>query len=86
MAVTGEGSKLDKIATSEGWLASFPMHDWVGGRTSELSAVGLLPAALQGIDIQAMLDGAKEMDDATRVADLQTNPAALLSPVLVLCG
>ena len=79
VAVTGEGSKLDKIATSEGWLASFPMHDWVGGRTSELSAVGLLPAALQGIDIQAMLDGAKEMDDATRVADLQTNPAALLA-------
>ncbi len=79
VAVTGAGSKLDKIAQLEGWLASFPMHDWVGGRTSELSAVGLLPAALQGIDVQAMLDGAKEMDDATRVADIQQNPAALLA-------
>ena len=79
VAVTGEDSKLDKIASSEGWLASFPMHDWVGGRTSELSAVGLLPAALQGIDIQGMLDGAKEMDIATRVHDLKQNPAALLA-------
>ncbi len=79
VAVTGEDSKLDRIAKSEGWLASFPMHDWVGGRTSELSAVGLLPAALQGIDIQSMLDGAKEMDIATRVHDLKQNPAALLA-------
>ncbi|MGB3296481.1 MAG: glucose-6-phosphate isomerase [Phormidesmis sp.] len=79
VAVTGEGSKLDKVAKSEGWLATFPMYDWIGGRTSELSAVGLLPAALQGIDIQAMLDGAKEMDDATRVASIRENPAALLA-------
>jgi glucose-6-phosphate isomerase len=55
------------------------MFDWVGGRTSELSAVGLLPAALQGIDIRAMLAGAKEMDQATRVSDLKRNPAALLA-------
>jgi glucose-6-phosphate isomerase len=55
------------------------MQDWVGGRTSELSAVGLLPAALQGIDIQGMLDGAKIMDEATRVTDLRQNPAALLA-------
>ena len=79
IAVTGIGSKLEKIATDEGWLATFPMHDWVGGRTSELSAVGLLPAALQGIDIREMLAGAKEMDEATRVHDLRTNPAALLA-------
>merc|ERR1711879_900264 len=62
-----------------GVLAKFPMYDWVGGRTSELSTVGLVPAALQGIDISAMLQGAKEMDDATRVADLRNNPAALLA-------
>jgi glucose-6-phosphate isomerase len=44
-----------------------------------MSAVGLVPAALQGIDIRAMLDGAKEMDDATRVTDVKNNPAALLA-------
>ncbi|HTL87977.1 MAG TPA: glucose-6-phosphate isomerase, partial [Leptolyngbya sp.] len=69
----------DRLAKSQGWLTTFPMHDWVGGRTSELSAVGLVPAALQGIDIQAMLDGAKEMDSATRVPKLKDNPAALLA-------
>lgn len=79
VATTGRGSNLDKVAQAEGWLASFPMHDWVGGRTSELSAVGLLPAALQGIGIDAMLAGAKEMDAATRVPDLKGNPAALLA-------
>jgi glucose-6-phosphate isomerase len=79
VAITMAGSKLDQLAKSEGWLATFPMFDWVGGRTSELSAVGLLDAALQGIDIHAMLAGAKEMDTATRVPDLKTNPAALLA-------
>lgn len=79
VAITMPGSKLDHQAATEGWLGRFPLQDWVGGRTSELSAVGLLPAALQGIDIQAMLAGAKAMDIATRVHDLKTNPAALLA-------
>lgn len=79
VAVTGIGSNLDKFARSQGWLDIFPMHDWVGGRTSELSAVGLLPAALQGIDIRAMLAGAKIMDAATRIEQIRHNPAALIA-------
>lgn len=79
VAITGHDSALEKQAKSEGWIDIFPMHDWVGGRTSEMSAVGLLPAALQGIDIRAMLAGAKEMDDATRKSELKSNPAALLA-------
>ena len=79
VAVTGAGSKLDQTAQNEGWLARFAMWDWVGGRTSELSAVGLLPAALQGIDIQAMLDGAAAMDTVTRHPVTAQNPAALLA-------
>ncbi len=79
VAITGIDSNLDRRAKSEQWLATFPMHDWVGGRTSELSAVGLLPAALQGIDIRSILGGAREMDAATRVANLRQNPAALLA-------
>ncbi|MGB5594916.1 MAG: glucose-6-phosphate isomerase [Crocosphaera sp.] len=77
VAVTMPGSKMDQLAGD--WLDRFPMQDWVGGRTSELSAVGLLPAALQGINIDGMLAGAKEMDEATRVKDIKTNPAALLA-------
>ena len=79
VAVTGVGSKLDQTAVSENWLSRFAMWDWVGGRTSELSAVGLLPAALQGIDIQAMLDGAAAMDDVTRFPNTAQNPAALMA-------
>jgi glucose-6-phosphate isomerase len=79
VAVTGAGSKLDATATTEGWLARFPMWDWVGGRTSELCAVGLLPAALQGLDIRAMLDGAAAMDAATRQPNIAQNPAALMA-------
>ena len=79
VAVTMAGSHLDKQADSEGWLARIPMFDWVGGRTSELSAVGLLPAALQGIDIVRMLAGAAACDAATRVHDTRRNPAALMA-------
>ena len=79
VAVTGMGSALHKAATAGNWLKSFPMWDWVGGRTSELSAVGLLPAALQGLDIRGMLAGAKATDAVTRVADAEANPAAQLA-------
>ncbi|MSP91745.1 MAG: glucose-6-phosphate isomerase [Myxococcales bacterium] len=78
-AVTGVGSQLDRYAQGEGFLARFPMWDWVGGRTSELSAVGLLPAALQGLDIDGMLAGARAMDAATRVPAARQNPAMLLA-------
>ncbi len=79
LAVTGEGSQLDKVAESEGWLVRFPMFDWVGGRTSETAAVGLLPAALQGIDTDGLLAGAARMDALTRTAQIEHNPAALLA-------
>lgn len=79
VAITGEGSQLDRLAAEEEWLDRFPMWDWVGGRTSELAAVGLLPAALQGIAIRDLLGGAAEMDALTREDDLRANPAALLA-------
>ncbi|KAJ7005459.1 glucose-6-phosphate isomerase 1 [Populus alba x Populus x berolinensis] len=79
VAITQENSLLDNTARIEGWLARFPMFDWVGGRTSEMSAVGLLPAALQGIDIREMLAGAALMDEANRTTVLRNNPAALLA-------
>ena len=79
VAITMAGSHLDKLAISEKWIERFPMFDWVGGRVSELSAVGLLPAALQGIDIDAMLAGAADCDAATRGHETLRNPAALMA-------
>ncbi|HEX9297105.1 MAG TPA: glucose-6-phosphate isomerase [Polyangiaceae bacterium] len=86
VAVTGEGGLLHRTATNEGWLATFPMWDWVGGRTSELSAVGLLPAALQGFDIDAMLMGARDADAVTRARVITENPSAMLSLMWYLAG
>lgn len=79
VAITMPGSQMDKVAVSQDWLARFPMFDWVGGRTSVLSAVGLLPAALQGIDIDGLLAGAAACDVATRQSEVQRNPAALMA-------
>lgn len=86
VAVTGEGSALDTTATEEGWLERFPMWDWVGGRTSEFSAVGLLPLALQGFDMDKLLAGARYMDRMTRNTDMRQNPAALMALGWYHCG
>ncbi len=79
VAITGVGSTLDNLAKKDSWIARFPMWDWVGGRTSITSAVGLLPMALQGIDIQDFLKGAALCDELTRKKDTRANPAALLA-------
>ncbi len=79
VAVTGIDSELDQYARTHGWLARFPMFDWIGGRTSVMSAVGLLPAALQGIDTEQFLAGAAAMDERTRAEDPHANAAMLLA-------
>jgi glucose-6-phosphate isomerase len=79
VAVTGAGSKLDQVAVKEGWIARFPMWDWVGGRTSVTAGVGLLPAALAGFKVDDLLDGAAKMDELTRRHATRKNPAALLA-------
>lgn len=79
VAVTGFGSELDKHAQAGSWLRRFPMWDWVGGRTSETCAVGLLPAALQGLDIDGLMSGARACDAVTRQPVTARNPAAQLA-------
>lgn len=78
VAITMSGSKLHELATKEGWIRVFPMFEWIGGRTSVTSSVGLLPAALAGIDIKNFLTGAKEMDNWTRLHS-SNNPAMMLA-------
>jgi len=79
VAVTGQGSKLDQFADQHQFIARFPMEDWVGGRTSVLSTVGLVPAALQGIDVDYLLEGAAAMDTLTRKSDTANNASMLLA-------
>jgi glucose-6-phosphate isomerase len=86
VAVTGVGSQLDRYAEESGWLARFPMHDWVGGRTSVMSAVGLLPMALLGFEIDQFLAGAAAMDQATRTDMIEQNGAMLLALMWLHAG
>jgi glucose-6-phosphate isomerase len=86
VAVTGAGSELDRYAESHHWLARFPMFDWIGGRTSVMSAVGLLPAALLGIDTEDFLAGAAAMDLHTRQPNERQNAAMLLALMWYFAG
>jgi glucose-6-phosphate isomerase len=79
VAVTGTGSDLDQYAQKNGWVTRFPMHDWVGGRTSVMSAVGLVPMALHGFAIDDFLAGAAKMDEHTRQENVNGNAAMLLA-------
>ena len=86
VAITGTGSALEEKALAEGWLFIFPMWDWVGGRTSLFSAVGLLPASLEGIEIDGLLSGAANMDQITRQTGIRQNPSALLALMWYFAG
>src|SRR5213594_4978028 len=86
VAVTGVGSDLDQYAEKNRWLARFPMYDWIGGRTSVMSAVGLLPMALEGFDIDNFLAGAAAMDERTRIPDVTQNAAMLLASMWYYAG
>jgi glucose-6-phosphate isomerase len=69
-----EKGNLRRIVQAEN-LTSFVVPDGVGGRFSELSAVGLLAAAVTGIDIEELLAGAADMDARTRSDKYTENPA-----------
>ncbi len=69
-----QSGNLIKIAKKEG-LKTFYIPDGVGGRFSELCPVGLLPAAVLGIDIKKMLKGAAYIDKLCNKPDYTKNPA-----------
>ncbi len=74
---------LIKIAQREGF-ETFYIPDGVGGRFSELCPVGLIAAAVTGIDIRAMVAGAKEMDQRCKTDDAFANPALLDAGLMFL--
>ncbi len=78
-----QSSLLRRIAREEGY-ATLPIPENVGGRFSVLSAVGLLSAAVGGIDTEELLDGAAAMDACCRNEGFETNPAELYAAALYL--
>jgi len=71
--VTGESGKLHSLATEIGCQEIFTVPDGVGGRFSVLSSVGLLPAAMLGLDCMQLLAGAVAMNEHFRTADPAEN-------------
>ncbi len=67
---------LKTLATQEGY-PTFVIEDNVGGRYSVLSPVGLLPLAVAGVDVEAFVEGALDMERLTSEATpIENNPAA----------
>ncbi|HZQ04713.1 MAG TPA: hypothetical protein VFA88_11930 [Gaiellaceae bacterium] len=69
VAITDPGSQLEEVARERGFRAVFPGEPTIGGRYSALSAFGMVPAALLGVDVARLLDRAIEMADACRLDD-----------------
>jgi hypothetical protein len=68
-AITDPGSELEQLARDREWAAVFPGEPTIGGRYSALSAFGMVPAALMGIDVDRLLLRAIEMAEACRLAE-----------------
>ena len=86
VAITMNGSQLDGHAKGNNWLKVFEMADSIGGRTSETSIVGHVPAALTGVDFKKFLSGACAMDAWTRNSDAVSNPAMMLAAMWYISG
>ncbi|MEC0301852.1 glucose-6-phosphate isomerase [Terribacillus saccharophilus] len=69
-----ERGALKTLASKEGY-ESFVIPDDVGGRFSVLTAVGLLPIAAAGVDIDSIMSGAQKAQEELSVSDLKENPA-----------
>jgi glucose-6-phosphate isomerase len=76
---------LRQLVQAEGY-ASLPIPPTVGGRFSVLTAVGLFPAAMLGIDIRGLLAGAGDMENVCRDSDPWKNPAMMRSALLYLAA
>jgi len=79
-----EKGNLIKLA-KENKFDLFFIPSSVGGRFSELCPVGLLPAAVCGIDIRAMLEGAAAMDERCKTDNVWENPALLEATLQYIC-
>jgi glucose-6-phosphate isomerase len=74
LPITGEKGRLRDLSLALGCPKVFPIHDGVGGRFSVLDPVGLFPAAVMGLDVVQVLEGAAAMNDRFRTAGPGENP------------
>ena len=82
VAVTDPGTPLETLAASLRFRRTFQGRADIGGRFSALSAFGLLPAALKGIDLRRLLASAQAMAGECRAESPGDNPGAYLGAIL----
>ncbi|MSO29547.1 MAG: glucose-6-phosphate isomerase [Acidobacteria bacterium] len=82
IAITDEGTSLHTRAREERFRDVFINPTDIGGRYSALSFFGLVPAALMGIDVDALVGSAREMTDACRNSDPRANPGLALGALM----
>ena len=81
VATTGGASSALRQIAEAGGMDTFDVPDTVGGRYSVFTAVGLLPAAVAGIDVAELLAGARDMTRKCLSKNVKTNPAAQYAAV-----
>ena len=69
VAITDPGSELEKVAKERGFLRVFDGEPTIGGRYSALSAFGIVPATLMGIDLERLFERVEEMVEACHGED-----------------
>jgi transaldolase/glucose-6-phosphate isomerase len=83
IAITDPGSKMQQVAESDGFRHIFFGLPSIGGRYSALSAFGMVPAAIMGIDTTRFLDRAEEMVQAcSSSVPVEENPGVVLGTIL----
>jgi len=82
VAVTDPDTQLVRDAARDGFRHTFINPPDIGGRYSALSYFGLVPAAIAGYDVEALLDRAVHAAHVAHVADPKKNPAAMLGTTL----
>ncbi len=82
VAITDPGTPLARLAMERGFLRAFLNPEDIGGRYAALSYVGLVPAALIGADVAALLDAGCQMAEACRAEPAAGNPGAWLGAAL----
>ena len=82
IAITDDGTALHRRAVADRFREVFVNPADIGGRYSALSLFGMVPAALMGIDIQALIAGAREMESACRQETAAANPGLALGALM----
>jgi len=82
VAITDPDTALHRRATAEGFRDVFVNPPDIGGRYSALSLFGMVPAALMGLDVDALLAGARSMEQACRQDRASENPGLALGALM----